>query len=276
MTRRQLLRLLAAAPALAVTGCTAQSASSQQEKPLILRYAENQPEDYPTSKAAKAFAELVAQRTDGRVKVLVYSGAELGAEQSVIQQMQFGGVDFSRVSLSQLAEYEPELSVLQLPYLYSEFMKAALENTSYFRPLAFDYPDDPDAREVEDQLLLGEGLMAAPVYVQNAHGRHVYLPEPMKLLRLRAVDDYDEEILPAGHHYIRCALDEVLLFLRPGHIVPVAQPANNTSELDDASLTLWSFLPDGESAEYRMYRDDGVTTEYEKKEHWKTLQIHHS
>lgn len=163
-----------------------------------------------------------------------------------------------------------------LPYLYSEFMKAALKNTSYFRPLAFDYPDDPDAREVEDQLLLGEGLMAAPVYIQNAHGRHVYLPEPMKLLRLRAVDDYDEEILPAGHHYIRCALDEVLLFLRPGHIVPVAQPANNTSELDDASLTLWSFLPDGESAEYRMYRDDGVTTEYEKKEHWKTLQIHHS
>ena len=163
-----------------------------------------------------------------------------------------------------------------LPYLYSEFMKAALENTSYFRPLAFDYPDDPDAREVEDQLLLGEGLMVAPVYVQNAHGRHVYLPEPMKLLRLRAVDDYDEEILPAGHHYIRCALDEMLLFLRPGHIIPVAQPANNTSELDDASLTLWSFLPNGESAEYRMYRDDGVTTEYEKKEHWKTLQIHHS
>lgn len=163
-----------------------------------------------------------------------------------------------------------------LPYLYSEFMKAALENTSYFRPLAFDYPDDPDAREVEDQLLLGEGLMAAPVYVQNAHGRHVYLPEPMKLLRLRAVDDYDEEILPAGHHYIRCALDEMLLFIRPGHIIPVAQPANNTAELDDASLTLWNFLPNGESAEYRMYRDDGVTTEYEKKEHWKTLQIHHS
>ena len=163
-----------------------------------------------------------------------------------------------------------------LPYLYSEFMKAALENTSYFRPLAFDYPDDPDAREVEDQLLLGEGLMAAPVYVQNAHGRHVYLPEPMKLLRLRAVDDYNEEILPAGHHYIRCALDEMLLFIRPGHIIPVAQPANNTAELDDASLTLWSFLPNGESAEYRMYRDDGVTTEYEKKEHWKTLQIHHS
>ena len=62
-----------------------------------------------------------------------------------------------------------------LPYLYSTFMKAALENTSYFRPLGFDFPADPDAREVQDQLLLGEGVMVAPVYTQNASGRHVYL-----------------------------------------------------------------------------------------------------
>ena len=158
-----------------------------------------------------------------------------------------------------------------LPYLYSEFMKAALENGSYFRPLAFDYPEDPDAREVEDQLLLGEGLMAAPIYTQNAHGRHVYLPESMKLLRLRAVDDYDEEVLPAGHHYVHCGLDEVLLFLRPGHIVPVAKPAANTTALDESSLTLWSFLPDGKSAQYRMYADDGVTTDYDLPEHWKVL-----
>ena len=59
--------------------------------------------------------------------------------------------------------------------------------------------------------------MLAPMYVQNANGRHVYLPEPMKLFRLRSVEDYDTEMLPAGHHYLRCGLDEVLFFLRPGH-----------------------------------------------------------
>ena len=105
----------------ALTGCTAPEPTAEEPQPeLILRYAENQPKDYPTTQAALAFADLVAQRTDGRVKVLVYSGGELGAEQSVIQQMQFGGIDFSRVSLSQLAEYEPALSVLQLPYLYTD------------------------------------------------------------------------------------------------------------------------------------------------------------
>ena len=158
-----------------------------------------------------------------------------------------------------------------LPYLYSEFMKAALEDGFYFRPLAFDFPSDQDAREVEDQLLLGEGLMIAPIYTQNAHGRAVYLPEPMKLLRLRAVDDYDEEILPAGHHYIRCGLDEVLLFLRPGHTVPVAKPAACTAQLDETDLTLWSFCPDGPRTPYRMYADDGVSTNYDDPAHWREV-----
>ena len=54
------------------------------------------------------------------MKVVVYSGGELGAEQSVIEQMQFGGIDFARVSLSQLAGLQPSLNVLQLPYLYTD------------------------------------------------------------------------------------------------------------------------------------------------------------
>ena len=66
-----------------------------------------------------------------------------------------------------------DLRYALLPYLYSELMKAALEDAPYFRPLAFDYPADPDAREVDDQLLLGEGLMVAPIHTQNAHGRTV-------------------------------------------------------------------------------------------------------
>lgn len=158
-----------------------------------------------------------------------------------------------------------------LPYLYSEFMKAALEDAPYFRPLAFDYPADPDAREVEDQLLLGEGLMIAPIYTQNSHGRTVYLPEPMKLLCLRSSCDYDEEVLPAGRHYLACELDEVLLFLRPGHTVPVAQPAANTALLDDTALTFWRFAPDGQPVPYRMYTDDGVTTDTDKSDHWRIV-----
>lgn len=121
ISRRSLLVGTACAALGALTGCTAPEPTAAEPQPeLILRYAENQPEDYPTTKAALAFAEMVAQRTDGRVKVVVYSGGELGAELSVIEQMQFGGIDFARVSLSQLAGLLENLSVLQLPYLYED------------------------------------------------------------------------------------------------------------------------------------------------------------
>ena len=43
-----------------------------------------------------------------------------------------------------------------LPYLYSEYMKAALADDMYFKPLAFVYPDDKMARRIEDQLMLGQ------------------------------------------------------------------------------------------------------------------------
>ena len=87
---------------------------------FVLSYAENQTEDYPTTLGAKKFAELVERESSGRIKILVQAEGELGAESGVIAQMQYGGIDFARVSLSQLAEYIPELNVLQMPYLYSD------------------------------------------------------------------------------------------------------------------------------------------------------------
>jgi tripartite ATP-independent transporter DctP family solute receptor len=85
----------------------------------VFTYAENQASDYPTSRGAERFAELVKERTDGRIEILVYPEGTLGDEKSVIEQLQFGGIDFARVSLSPLAGVAPRLNVLQLPYLYT-------------------------------------------------------------------------------------------------------------------------------------------------------------
>ena len=117
-TRRQVLA--AAAGAMLGFGACQKQETTADKPELVLRYAENQPEDYPTTQAALAFGNLLEEQTGGRVKVAVYSKGELGTEMSVIQQIQFGGIDFARVSLSQLAEYMPALNVLQLPFLYQD------------------------------------------------------------------------------------------------------------------------------------------------------------
>ena len=150
-----------------------------------------------------------------------------------------------------------ELRYALLPYLYSEFMKAALSDGMYMEPLLFEYPEDERARRVEDQLLVGGSIMIAPVYQQNARGRYVYLPEEMKLLRFRAWDDYDEEVLPAGDHYIPLAVNEIAVFLRKGHVLPWAEPARSTRELDYGTLRYFTF--DADREDYELYNDDGVT-----------------
>ena len=89
MMRRWHLALLAIAAVLlfglvlAIT--TPDPAADAKDMPdLILRYAENQPEGYPTTEAAYAFADLVEEKTGGRVQIRVYSNGVLGSEDSVV------------------------------------------------------------------------------------------------------------------------------------------------------------------------------------------------
>ena len=114
-----------------------------------------------------------------------------------------------------------------VPYLYSEYMKAALNDDMMFRPLAFDYTDDAFATQVEDQLLLGNEIMIAPVYTQNAKG-----------------------------HYVEVALNEVPLFIRKGKAIPVADVAQTVKDIDPATIRMIGY----EGAEYDRYDDDGVST----------------
>lgn len=150
-----------------------------------------------------------------------------------------------------------ELRYALIPYIYSEFMKAAVKNEMYFRPLSFIWSKDSRAYEVEDQIVVGESIMLAPVVEQNHNGRAVYLPESMKLLRFKAWNDYTEEILPAGTHYVECRLFETILFLRKGHVLPLIKPAKTTAELDYASLKFLCY--DADPKDYTLYNDDGFT-----------------
>ena len=147
------------------------------------------------------------------------------------------------------------LRYMLLPYIYSEFMKAALQDDLYAKPLAFAFPEDSMARGIEDQLLIGDSLMVAPVYEQNAAGRYVYLPEGMKLYRMRSPEDMDEEMLASGIHYVLAAPNEVLLFVRAGKLVPIAKAANCVADLDMEHLGLLGFV-ECEDAAYELYDDD--------------------
>ena len=152
-----------------------------------------------------------------------------------------------------------------LPFLYSEFMKAALRGGMYFRPLAFDYPEDPRAVHTEDQLMLGEGCMIAPVLEQNASGRYVYLPEDMLMIRFRSPEDYDLVPLAKGDHWIRLRLREFPLFVKRDHPVLLCPGGESTDTLDDRSFTALCLTDRG--AAFEFYRDDGTDPDPRLEDH---------
>ena len=142
-----------------------------------------------------------------------------------------------------------------IPYLYSEYMKAALNYEMMFKPLAFVYPEDSMACQVEDQLMLGNEVMIAPVYTQNAAGRYVYLPEEMKFVKFVPDGTIWEKTLEKGHHYVEIALGEVPLFIRKGKSIPVGNAAESTDEISMDALTYIGYPEAG----YELYDDDGIT-----------------
>ena len=115
--RRRYLLLCLAAVLMTACGSPGKKPADDTAPKYVFTYAENQAEDYPTTQGAYRFAELVKERTGGRIEIQINADGILGDERAVVEQMQFGGVDFARVSLSTMGDAIPKLNVLQLPYL---------------------------------------------------------------------------------------------------------------------------------------------------------------
>ncbi|MBQ3665379.1 MAG: alpha-glucosidase [Lachnospiraceae bacterium] len=119
-----------------------------------------------------------------------------------------------------------------MPYIYDVYLKSVENDDMMYSPLAFVYPEDEIASGIEDQLLLGEDIMIAPVYLQNAIGRYVYLPENMTFVKFERDGKTVCESMRKGVHFVKIARDEVPLFIRENHQVKIVRQ----SVITDASL----------------------------------------
>lgn len=86
---------------------------------MVLRLANSHNAEHITSQACQMFADLVNEKTDGRITIECHFAGELGDERSTIEQCQFGGLDFTRVSSGASAEFAPLMNALQMPYEYT-------------------------------------------------------------------------------------------------------------------------------------------------------------
>ena len=105
---------------ISLVACTGkESNTSGKVEKIILRLAENQPDNNPVTISMNKFAELVKEKTNGEVEIQVYANAQLGQEAENIEQVQAGALDIARVNSVTLAQTVKELNVFTLPYIFT-------------------------------------------------------------------------------------------------------------------------------------------------------------
>jgi TRAP-type C4-dicarboxylate transport system substrate-binding protein len=76
--------------------------------------------DYPNGRGMDRFGELVAQRTNNRIRMRTYHSAQLGQQDEAIQQMRLGSIDFANFNLSPFNNLAPSTQVVTLPFLFRD------------------------------------------------------------------------------------------------------------------------------------------------------------
>lgn len=147
-----------------------------------------------------------------------------------------------------------------IPYLYGEFLKSVRENRPFITGLFMEY-STPEALQCDDQILVGQSLMATPTILPNARGRFVHLPKHRWLAWNAA--RYEERIctvMEPGNHFIESDLAQTLFFIKEDSLIVLTPPLNSLRGTKSVRLIGLGLVND--TAQYVYVEDDGLSTEY--------------
>lgn len=154
-----------------------------------------------------------------------------------------------------------------LPYLYSAFVEYSHTGKPPIRALVLDYPEDMEARMVDDEYLFGDSMLVCPLTYEDGTSRKVYLPQG------RWYNFFTGEEAEGGQMFeIHAAYDEIPVFVKDGAMIPVANPVLHIDKDTVFEMTVKIF---GEAdGRFVLYEDDFDTFAYEEKQKQIVIEKH--
>lgn len=143
-----------------------------------------------------------------------------------------------------------------LPYLYSSFYRYTSEGIPPFRALVMDYPGDPNTWMIDDEYLMGDRLLVAPL-IAGQKSRPVYLPQG-------TWHDFWTNAIYTGGTTIdySAPLTIIPLFIKDNTVLPLALPTLHTA--DPQSLLLDVRIYGEGLLPITLIEDDGLTYDYRR------------
>lgn len=115
--KRLMIKTLVAAAALAIAGVAA-----AQER--TLKFALQNPKGHPLATGAEKFAELVAAKSGGRLKVNVFAGGTLGGDAQNVSALQGGTLEIMMLNSGILASQVKDFEVFDFPFQFASGAEA--------------------------------------------------------------------------------------------------------------------------------------------------------
>ena len=170
----------------------------------------------PYAKGAEKFAQLVKEKTGGKVEIQVFPSSQLGNQRDLVEGTQFGTIDFTMTSTAVLGNFLPQIAVFDLPFIFRDVQHA-------YKAL------DTVGMEIA-QKLQGMKLLA---YYENGvrhmtnSKRPIRKPEDMKGLKIRVMEQpiYIEMIKALGGNPTPMAFGELFTALQQGVVDGQENPA---------------------------------------------------
>ena len=114
--------LLGAATALLLA--QAPAVLAQEVKERNLKFAFSLAKDHPLGQGAQKFADLVGQKSGGKIKVSIYANAVLGGDPQNLSAVRGGTLDFTSMATGLLAGVDKQFMVFDFPFLFNSAQEA--------------------------------------------------------------------------------------------------------------------------------------------------------
>ncbi|MDP2137007.1 MAG: glycoside hydrolase family 31 protein, partial [Candidatus Didemnitutus sp.] len=146
-----------------------------------------------------------------------------------------------------------------MPFLYTTLEEAHRTGVPLFRPLLLNFQSDTNTLNMDDQFMVGDALLAAPVVTAGQRAREVYLPAGRWY-------EFESGAAVRGGDMLRvdAPLDHMPLYVRGGSIVPSTVSMNYTDEKPWNPLRFDIYPDDQGTATGSLYEDDGRSPDYKQ------------
>lgn len=156
-------------------------------------------------------------------------------------------------SVSEAANNAMAIRYRLLPYFYTLLENAHSKGDTFMRALSWEFPNQQELVDVEEQFMVGDAIMVAPVLEQGVDKLFdVVFPQ-----NARWFDWYSHEEVVAGKHTVYAPLGHIPVYIRGGSILATQEPGLTTFESRQGEWTIIVALDSEGGAKGEVYLDDG-------------------